>query len=101
MFGENGVTTAVCQNMPPTQLAQQLQTLAPGYFREGPVVDKTGLKDAYNFTLAWITQQQRDDGEDGPSMFEAVEKLGLHVEKQKGNADVLVVDQVEQMPSAN
>jgi uncharacterized protein (TIGR03435 family) len=101
MFGDNGVTTAVCQNMPPAQLAQQLQTLAPGYFREGPVVDKTGLKDAYDFTLAWITQQQRDAGEDGPSMFDAVEKLGLHVEKQKGNADVLVVEQVEQMPSAN
>jgi uncharacterized protein (TIGR03435 family) len=101
MFGQNGVTTAVCQNMPPTQLAQQLQTLAPGYFREGPVIDKTGLTAAYDFTLAWITQQQRDEGEDGPSMFDAVEKLGLHVEKQKGNADILVVDQVEQMPSAN
>jgi uncharacterized protein (TIGR03435 family) len=34
-------------------------------------------------------------------MFDAVEKLGLHVEKLKGNADVLVVDQVKQMPSAN
>jgi uncharacterized protein (TIGR03435 family) len=101
MFGENGVTTAVCQNMAPAQLAQQLQTLSPAYFREGPIVDKTGLKDAYDFTLAWITQQQRDQGEDGPSMYEAVEKLGLHIEKQKGSADVLVVDQVEQMPSAN
>ena len=43
MFGANGVTTAVCQNMTPAQLAQLLQTLAHGYFREGPVVDKTSL----------------------------------------------------------
>jgi uncharacterized protein (TIGR03435 family) len=49
----------------PAKLAQQHQTLAPGYFREGPVVDKTGLTQAYDFSLTWITQQQRDAGEDG------------------------------------
>jgi len=101
MFGDQGVTTAVCQNMTTAQLAQQLQTLAPGYFREGPVVDKTGLTKAYTFTLAWITMQQRDEGEDGPSMFDAVEKLGLHIERQKGMADVLIVDQAERMPADN
>jgi uncharacterized protein (TIGR03435 family) len=101
MFGANGVTTAVCRNMTPAQLAQQLQTLSPAYFREGPIVDKTGLTQVYDFTLNWITQQQRDDGEDGPSMYEAVEKLGLHIERQKGTADVLVVDQAKQMPTDN
>jgi uncharacterized protein (TIGR03435 family) len=101
MFGANGITTAVCQNMTPAQLAQQLQTLAPGYFREGPVVDQTGLTESYDFPLEWITQQQRDAGEDGPSMFDAVDKLGLHVERKKGDADVLVVDQAEQSPTEN
>jgi len=101
LFGADGVTTATCQNMTTAQLAQQLQTLAPGYFREGPVVDKTGLTQLYDFTLAWITQQQRDAGEEGPSMFDAVDKLGLHIEKQKGTADVVVVDHAEQTPSAN
>lgn len=99
MFGANGVTTAVCRSVTPAQLAQQLQTLAPGYFTEGLVVDKTGLTGVYDFTLEWITQQQRLAGEDGPSMFDAVEKLGLHIARQKGAADVLVVDQARQMPT--
>jgi uncharacterized protein (TIGR03435 family) len=101
MFGENGITTATCQNMTAAQLAQQLQTLAPGYFREGPVVDQTGLTQSYDFTLGWITQQQRDAGQDGPSMFDAVEKLGLHLERQKGTAEVLVIDQSEKSPAEN
>jgi uncharacterized protein (TIGR03435 family) len=101
MFGENGVTTATCQNMTPAQLAQQLQTLSPAYFREGPVVDKTGLGEPYDFTLQWITLQQRDAGEEGPSMYDAVDKLGLHITKQKGAADVLVVDQAEPKPTDN
>jgi uncharacterized protein (TIGR03435 family) len=101
MFGANGITTAACQNMTPAQLAQQLQTLSPAYFPDGPVVDMTGLAQNYDFTLEWITQQQREAGEDGPSMFDALEKLGLHVEKQKGAADVLVVDRAEPKPSDN
>jgi uncharacterized protein (TIGR03435 family) len=87
--------------MTPAQLAQQLQTLSPAYFPDGPVVDKTGLSGAYTFTLDWITTQQREAGEDGPSMFDAIEKLGMHVERQKGTAEVLVVDQVQQMPTEN
>jgi uncharacterized protein (TIGR03435 family) len=92
MFGENGITTATCQNMTPAQLAQQLQTLSPAYFREGPVVDKTGLTQSYDFTLQWITTLQRDAGQEGPSMYDAVDQLGLHINRQKGAADVLVVD---------
>jgi len=64
-------------------------------------VDKTALKDTYTFNLAWITLQQRDDGEEGPSMFDAMEKQGLHVEKQKGEAEVLVVDQIDPRPTDN
>jgi len=101
MFGDDGVTRATCQNMTTAQLAQQLQTLSPAYFPDGPVVDKTGLKDSYTFSLDWITKQQRDGGEHGPSVYDAVEKLGLHVERQKGSADVLVVDSVEKTPTDN
>lgn len=101
MFGTNGVTTAVCRNMTPAQLAQQLQTLSPAYFPEGPVVDQTGITQVYDFTLEWITQQQRLEGEEGPSMFDAIDKLGLHIEREKGAATVLVVDQVERMPTEN
>jgi uncharacterized protein (TIGR03435 family) len=101
LFGQDGVTTAVCSNMTVAQLAQQLQTLSPAYFPEGPVVDKTGLRETYTFTLEWITLQQRDEGADGPSMFDAIEKLGMHLEKQKGKAEVLVVDNIDPKPTDN
>jgi uncharacterized protein (TIGR03435 family) len=87
--------------MTTAQLAQQLQTLSPAYFREGPVVDQTGLTQSFDFTLGWITLQQRDAGQDGPSMYDAVDKLGLHLERQKGNAEVLVIDQSEKTPADN
>jgi uncharacterized protein (TIGR03435 family) len=101
MFGANGITTAVCRNMTPAQLALQLPTLSPAYFTEGPVIDKSGLSEVYDFTLEWITQQQRLEGEEGPSMYEAIDKLGLHVQRQKGDADVLVVDEAEAKPAEN
>jgi uncharacterized protein (TIGR03435 family) len=101
MFGENGITTATCQGMTTTELAQQLQTLSPAYFPDGPVVDTTGLTGVYDFTLQWITLQQRAEGQDGPSMLDAIDKLGLHIDHRKGAADVLVVDQADQMPTEN
>lgn len=101
LFGDDGITHAQCQNMTPAQLAQQLQTLSPAYFSEGPIVDQTKLTEKYDFALAWITQQQRAEGAEGPSMLEAIDKLGLHIDHRKGNADILVVDQMEEMPTDN
>jgi uncharacterized protein (TIGR03435 family) len=101
MFGDDGITHATCANMSVPQFALQLPTLAPAYFPDGPVVDKTGLTGNYDFPLAWITQQQRLAGEEGPSMTEAIDKLGLHLERQKSDADVVVVDQAQPGPSAN
>jgi uncharacterized protein (TIGR03435 family) len=101
LFGENGITTATCQSMTTKELAQQLQTLSPAYFPDGPVVDTTGLTGVYDFTLQWITQQQRAEGQEGPSMLDAIDKLGLHIDHRKGAAEVLVVDQADQTPTEN
>ena len=76
---------ADCYNVTTEQFAMQLASLAPAYFREGPVVDKTGLKGAYDLRLEWMMQQQLDAGMTGPTMFAAVEKLGLTLEKKKEN----------------
>ena len=62
---------------------------------------KNGVTQAYDFSLAWITQQQCDAGEDGPSMFAALEQLGLHIERQKGETDVLVIDRAQPKPTLN
>jgi uncharacterized protein (TIGR03435 family) len=73
------------------------------------VVDKTGLKGKFDFTLRWtpgVTAQP--DGADStkrdpsaPSFFTAIEEqLGLKLEPSRQPVDVLVIDSAE-LPSAN
>jgi bla regulator protein blaR1 len=78
------------------------------------VVDNTGLKGNYDFTLHWTPDQSTPalngpgggsdsttSSESGPSIFTALqEQLGLKLESQKGPVEVLVVDHVEK-PSEN
>jgi uncharacterized protein (TIGR03435 family) len=98
--GEVGAA-ADCYNITTAQLAQQLQTLAPAYFREGPIVDRTGLTGAYDLRLEWMMLQQLDAGMSGPTMFNAVEKLGLNLEKKRESAEMLIVDRCEPTPTDN
>jgi uncharacterized protein (TIGR03435 family) len=86
------------------------------------VVDKTGLKGIYDFTLKWTPDESQgqtfkgpgDGGEphpsadsapppegSGPTVFTALEEqLGLKLESQKGPVEILCIDQVEK-PSEN
>jgi uncharacterized protein (TIGR03435 family) len=83
------------------------------------VLDRTGLKGNYDFTLKWTPDQssagmmQGPPGggpppdnapppdASGPSVFTAVqEQLGLKLESTKGPVDILIIDHVEQ-PSEN
>ena len=99
--GNEGAVAADCYNVTAAQLAQQLQSLAPGYFREGPVTDHTGLAGSFDLHLEWMMQQQLDAGMSGPTMFAAVEKLGLKLEKKQEAVETLVVDHCEQKPTEN
>jgi uncharacterized protein (TIGR03435 family) len=63
----------------------------------GPVVDQTGLKGSYDFTLKWDSEI----GADAPSFFTAIrEQLGLQLIDSKAQVEVIVIDHIEQ-PSAN
>jgi bla regulator protein blaR1 len=78
------------------------------------VVDNTGLKGNYDFTLHWTPDQSTPalngpgggpdsttSSESGPSLFTAIqEQLGLKLESQKGPVEILVIDHVEK-PSEN
>jgi uncharacterized protein (TIGR03435 family) len=75
------------------------------------VVDKTGLKGKFDFTLKWTPDNPAADqaGVDSgakpdpsaPSLFTALEEqLGLKLEASKEPVDVLVIDSAE-LPSAN
>jgi uncharacterized protein (TIGR03435 family) len=82
------------------------------------VLDNTGLKGNYEFTLKWTPDESQGqmfggpgagpDGRptpppntNGPTIFTALqEQLGLKLESQKGPVDTLVIDHVER-PSEN
>lgn len=80
-----------------------------------PMVDQTGLKDRYDFTLKWTPDDsqfaqfrstgsmpaRKDDPNAPPALNDAARlQLGLRIEPVKAMDDVLVIDQASH-PSAN
>jgi uncharacterized protein (TIGR03435 family) len=80
-----------------------------------PVLDQTGLKDRYDFTLRWapdesqyggrfLTQNNADNGTNTdplPSLFTAMqEQIGLRLDAMKALVKMFVVDSIDR-PSAN
>jgi uncharacterized protein (TIGR03435 family) len=65
-----------------------------------PVVDKTGLTGAYDFTLRW-TPDASQGPDYGSSILPALEQqLGVKLEPQTSPVEVLVIDRAEQ-PAQN
>jgi uncharacterized protein (TIGR03435 family) len=102
------MVTMTCLNMTIAQLAERLQGYAPNYL-DHPVVDLTGLKGAWDFTVGWTPRPAFDSAAkpgaapDGSvTMFEAFDKqLSLKLEASKQPMPVLVIDKVEQRPTDN
>jgi uncharacterized protein (TIGR03435 family) len=69
---------------------------------EMPVIDKTGLTARYNLNIGFVTQETlaNDPWPADVDVFDAVKGLGLALEVQKAQVEVLVVDGVGK-PSAN
>ena len=68
-----------------------------------PVLDKTGLTGSYEMTLDWAadTVPLGNDGAVLPSLFTAVQELGLQLRPSKGRVETLVVDSVARKPTEN
>ncbi len=90
-----------------------------------PVMDQTGLKGRYDFTLRYdpssmpggrggpkdaldpappgdATNRSSSDGDIPPGIFDALqEQLGLRLEARKGPVELLVIDHVEKTPARN
>jgi uncharacterized protein (TIGR03435 family) len=111
----NGLTRMTSQGMPLSVLVfmagSHLGTITgPNSYTPGRIVDKTGLKGKYDFTLEYV-----DDGgimarslpdiadpSAGPSIIDAMEKqLGLKLTKSTAPFDVLVIDHAEKTPTEN
>jgi bla regulator protein BlaR1 len=75
-----------------------------------PVIDKTGLKGSFDFTLQWTAETAGPAASEpvgpppetgGPSPLQALrDQLGLKLESARGPVQILVVDRVER-PSEN
>jgi len=72
-----------------------------------PVVDNTGLKGKYDFTVTLFATQEEmmaalNKGDFGSSIFTLIqEQLGLKLEPQKLPLDMVVVDKAEKIPTEN
>jgi bla regulator protein blaR1 len=75
-------------------------TLA-GQLRE-PVIDATGLRGKYDFTLSWLLVDLPPDGDTAPTLTNALPtQLGLMLKRTRGQVNTLVVDHVERTPTEN
>jgi uncharacterized protein (TIGR03435 family) len=91
-----------CHNITLETFAPTLRRMA-GEYLTGPVLDSTGLNGAWDFDLKWTGKGLLPlAGADGITVFDAVDKqLGLKLEPQKVPMPVIVVDSVNQKPTAN
>lgn len=94
--------------------ADRVRQFAAAYL-DHPVVDLTGLKGSYDFSVSWVgrgalmgtaappsTNGEASDRPVGQTVFEAVEKqLGLKLAAQKHPMPVIVIDQLDRKPAEN
>jgi uncharacterized protein (TIGR03435 family) len=95
-------------------------------FMDRPVLDMTGLKGTYDIDISWMPDENErrmgglmglpppppggDSGGRGPenaadpagaSIFSALDQLGLKLDPRKSEAEILVIDHVERVPTEN
>lgn len=97
------LSTLSCTNKSMAALAETLTNNRGGMYLRNPVIDKTGLKGAYDFDLEFTPMYMLSRaGGAGVTIFDAVEKqLGLKLELKTAPEPGLVVDSVEQTPTPN
>lgn len=94
--------TISCRNVTMDAFAQNLRGLARDYLTD-PVVNLTGLGGGWDFDLKWNPRSQiLPAGVDRVTIFDAIDKqLGLALELKNVPTPVLMVDRVNEKPTAN
>jgi uncharacterized protein (TIGR03435 family) len=60
-----------------------------------PVLERTGIQGRFRITLEWAREA------DGPSVFAALQEIGLKLEPTKAPIEILIIDYAERNPAAN
>jgi uncharacterized protein (TIGR03435 family) len=83
-----------------------------GEMMDRPVVNLTQLKGSYDFNLSFTMELPPGTPEhpfangvavdtSGPTVFEAIRKLGLRLESRKSPVEIMVIDHEERPAAAN
>ena len=121
-MGHGSSFTFADNRMVATKLTMTAVADSLGRFCDKPVVDMTGLKGAYDFTLEFTPEDYQAmlirsavnagvslppqamrlmENASGDSLFTAVERVGLKLESRKAPLEELVIDHIEKMPTEN
>ena len=97
-----GFVSYNCRNIEMGGFAQMLRQMAPGYIQGSPIVDQTGLKGGWDFSIKWVGRAQvAAAGGEEMSLFGAIAKLGLKLDRKDVSQPVVVVDKVNEKPTPN
>ena len=83
------------------QMSMELLARLLGRFERQPVTDQTGLAGLFDIRLEWLPDGAQVEGAEGPSIYTALQQLGLRLLPKKSPLDVLVVDQAVRVPVDN
>jgi len=100
--GDSPYTVYFCRNITMADFARQLRGMAGDYLAD-PVVDATGLSGAWDFDLKWHSRSRiLAAGAERTTIFSAIDQQpGLRLTAEKAPADVIVIDSVDEKPTAN
>ena len=94
-----------CRNMTMAAFAEEMRSMIGNGLGASPVVDQTGLAGRWNFDIRFSLQLEFAPGADAGervTLVDGVDKqLGLKLEQQRVPTPVIVVDSVNETPSAN
>ena len=84
-----------------TQLSRMYAAMPPGGMNwgiEAPTIDRTDLTATYDFAMDFGPGPEETGG---GSVIDAVDRLGLKLERQKQLYELIVVEHLEKVPTAN
>lgn len=102
----SGTLTVNCKHVTMAEFTQTLDWMGNGFLGNLPVNDATGLSGTYDFSVEFTPPflRRRASGDDAAplvTIFDAVQRLGLKLERRTAPAPVLVVDSVSETPTPN